>query len=145
MDSNGWISTLSNISIFHIKYKSFVKYIKLYYSEAFIVLRLCIIGLYLWYVKFPFLARKTETLIFDLSDFICGGRLVLPRDFRLSELYSVYRRMWWIYRYCGTEITIPGVRSDASISFALQISNTARLVSVSSDLYVLAISHNVSP
>ena len=93
MAANCRISTFSNISIFHIKYKSFVKYIELYYSEAFIVLRLCIVGICLLFVKFPFLARKTEALIFDLSDFICGGRLILPRDFRLSEPKFTCRRM----------------------------------------------------
>lgn len=76
--------------------------------------------------------------IFDLSDFLSGRRYLYRLNQDLNFAFCVYR-------LSGMDIVIPGDKSDASISFILQISKTALLVSVSSDLYVLAISHNVSP
>ena len=76
--------------------------------------------------------------IFDLSDFLSGRRYL----YRLNQALNF---AFCVYRLSGMDIVIPGDKSDASISFILQISKTALLVSVSSDLYVLAISHNVSP
>lgn len=93
----------------------------------------------------PYFTWKNEALIFDLSDFISCHRYLLPLKKRLKSTIFASVLIWWFYSLSGTWITMPDSKSDASMSFALQISYTARLVSVSSDLYVLAISHNVSP